>query len=155
MKDLLLLVHPIFGVFGIVAAIWLIVELLNIREGNLKRIRIASVLVAVFMVLTWIAGGYWYVNFYAPDKALILAGPWPIMHTFFMEAKDPLCFITLLLPLYLPFAVRYENLIYNRGARILVFTVAVLIILSGLFLEAAGSLVSLGVKMGLTSPPIP
>jgi hypothetical protein len=36
-----------------------------------------AVLVTVFICLAWILGGYWHVTYYAPEKAIILKGPWP------------------------------------------------------------------------------
>jgi len=139
----------VFGVFGIFAAIWVFVEVLNVSERNLGRIRMGSILTAVFMVLTWIVGGYWYVHFYAADKAIILAGPWPVAHTFFMEAKEHVFFGTLVLSLLLPIVVRFENLMVSRNARILVLCIVALIGLSALFIEGAGSMIALGVKLGL------
>lgn len=149
LKDLLLLVHPIFGVLGMLAAIWLFVEILNATSSNGKRIRLASLAVPLFMVLTWIAGGYWYVLYYAQDKATILNGPWPFAHSIIMETKEHVFFITLILSLLLPIVVRGENLTLNRNARIITLWITALIILSVLFLEGTGSLIALGVKMGL------
>src|SRR3989344_3093335 len=116
LKDLLLLVHPIFGVFGVLAAIWLFVEVLNVSSSNDKRIRLASLAVPLFMVLTWITGGYWYVLYYAQDKATILNGPWPFVHNIIMETKEHVFFITLILSLLLPIVVRAENPVSSRNA---------------------------------------
>lgn len=149
MKELLLLVHPIFGVFGIFSAIWLFVEILNANESNRARITWASVSVSFSMILTWIAAGYWYVLYYPIDKALILAGPWSFAHSIIMETKEHVFFITLVLALLLPCIIRTENLIENRRARILILWIAALIIVSALALEAGGSLIAMGVKLGL------
>ena len=149
MKELFLLAHPVFGVLGIFASLWIIVELLNISTNNLGRIRLASLLSPVFMVITWITSGIWYVRYYAADKAVILKGPWPFAHKVIMETKEHVFFITLVLSLVIPIVVYNENLIKNKGARMLVYTLCLLVILSAMALEAGGSLIAMGVKLGL------
>jgi hypothetical protein len=146
MSDVILLAHPAFGVFGILAAVWVFVEALNAREQNAARTRLAAWVVTVCIVTAWILGGYWYVHYYAPDKAIILKGPWPWAHTLFMETKEHLFFVPLMLALYLPFAVR-DTLFSNKAARNMVLAVAALIVLSGLAVEGAGAVISHGVKV--------
>jgi hypothetical protein len=133
---------------GILAALWVFVETLNAGEDNAVRIRRAAIAVVVFMCLSWVLAGYWYVNFYAPDKALILKGPWPWAHKIFMETKEHLFFIPLVLALYLPFATR-ERLWGNKLARNMVLTVSALIAASGFAIEGAGAVINYGVKVSL------
>ena len=84
MSQIILLSHPTFGVLAVLAAVWVFVETLNASLGNRQRIRNAAWLVAVFLWLSYLAGGYWYVNFYGPERDIIKAGPWPFAHSFFM-----------------------------------------------------------------------
>lgn len=153
MKDILLIVHVLFAVFGMFCAIWLFVEAVNASESNRGRMKLASALVAVFMLVTWIASGYGYVLYYAADKAIILAGPWAFAHTVVMETKEHVFFITLVLSLLLPVTVFTQDIINNRRARILTLWIVALILLSALALEGAGSLIALAVKMGLLQTP--
>lgn len=146
MTDIILFAHPTFGVLGILAAVWVFVEALNASEANATRIRMAAFAVAAFIVLAGIFGGYWYVNYYGPEKAIILKGPFPMAHKFFMETKEHLFFIPLILALYLPFAVR-DTLFSNKAARNMVLAVAALIALSGFAIEGAGALINYGVKI--------
>lgn len=148
MTDLILLSHPMFGVLGILAAVWVFVETLNASESNQARIRTAATAAAVFVVLAWILGGYWYVHFYAPEKAIILKGPWPWAHDFFMETKEHLFFIPLILALYLPIAAS-NRLFGNTAARSMVLVVSALIFLTGLSIEGSGAMINYGVKVGL------
>lgn len=148
MNDMILFAHPTFGVLGILAAVWVFVETLNAGQDNAARIRIAALAVAAFMLLSWVLAGYWYVNFYSPDKALILKGPWPWAHQIFMETKEHLFFIPLILALYLPFATR-ERLFANKLARTMVLSVAALIAASGFAIEGAGAVINYGVKVSL------
>ncbi len=147
-SDIILLAHSTFGVLGTLCALWVFVEALNAREENAARIRWGAYLVALCMVLTWIVGGYWYLHFYPFDKALILAGPWPLAHTLFMETKEHLFYVTLILALYLPIAAR-DRLSANVNARKMVMCVAMLIVLTGLVMEGSGAVINHGAKVAL------
>ena len=61
MKEVVLLAHVLFGVGCLLTTTWLIVDVLNAREGNLVRIRWVSRAAMVFLWLAFLAGGYWYV----------------------------------------------------------------------------------------------
>jgi hypothetical protein len=147
-SDVILLAHSTFGVLGVLSALWVFVETLNAREGNANRIRTASFLAALAMSVTWILGGYWYIHFYPADKALILKGPWPLAHILFMETKEHLFFIPLLLSFYLVIAAR-DKLFANPSARKMVLCVAMLIVLSGLSIEGFGAIINHGAKVAL------
>ena len=54
--------HVMFGVWGIIMAVWALVELLNLNENNIKRLRTASVLSSVFIWASYIVGGWWCDN---------------------------------------------------------------------------------------------
>jgi hypothetical protein len=146
MSDIVLFAHPTFGVLGIIAAVWVFVEALNASEANRRRTWLASLAVTACIAAAWVLGGYWYVTYYAAEKAIILKGPWPFAHSLFMETKEHLFFIPLLLALYLPFAARLR-LAVNRPARAMVMAVAALIVLNGLAIEGAGAVINYGVKV--------
>jgi hypothetical protein len=147
-NELILMLHPSFGVLAILASLWVFVEVLNTESRvSAGRIRVASLACAVLMWLSYLVGGYWYVLFYGADKALINAGPWPFAHSFFMETKEHVFFTLLLLASYLPVAA--FSLTSNRAVRTLVLSVAGLIIVLGLAMEGAGAFISMGSKMAL------
>lgn len=146
LNDLILFAHPTCGVLGMMAAVWVMVEALNPSEASQSRLRIAAWVVAVSMSLAWVLGGYWYVNFYYADKAVILAGPWPFAHNLFMETKEHLFFIPAILALYLPI-VAARRLVSDRPARRMVIAVAALIVLTGLAIEGAGAVVNHAAKI--------
>ena len=146
MSDIILFAHPTFGVLGIMAAVWVLVEAINASEANQRRIRLAAFAVTVCIVCAWVLGGFWYVNYYAPEKAIILKGPWPWAHDFVMETKEHLFFIPLILALYLPI-VAAKKLASNTAARAMVMVVATFIILNGLAIEGAGAIINYGVKV--------
>jgi hypothetical protein len=143
-----LLAHAAFGVTACLAALWVFAETLNASPGNAKRIQAGAVIAALCIAGAWCCGGYFYVNFYPPEKAIILAGPWPFAHNIFMETKEHLFFVTAILALLLPIATR-ENLASNAVARKLVLSVAAMIVITGLALEGAGAVIDHGVKVAL------
>jgi hypothetical protein len=147
-SDAILLAHAAFGVTGCMAALWVFVEALNARPGNADRLQLAALVAAVCMAAAWICGGYWYVHFYPPEKALILKGPWPFAHNLFMETKEHLFFITGILAFLLPIAAR-EKLYASPAARKLVLSIAALIAITGLAVEGAGAVINHGVKLAL------
>jgi hypothetical protein len=147
-SDVLLLAHAAFGATGCLAALWVFVEALNALPANAARIRMGALVVAVCMAGAWICGGYWYLHFYPPEKALILAGPWPLAHNFFMEAKEHLFFITATLAFLLPITAR-EKLYANSASRKLVLSVAGLVVITSVAVEGAGAVINHGVKVAL------
>jgi len=147
-SDVILLAHAAFGVTGCLAAVWVFVEVLNAQPANAARIQTAALVVALCIAGAWICGGYWYVHFYPPEKALILNGPWPFAHNLFMETKEHLFFITGILAFLLPITAR-ERLYSNSSARKLVLSVAGLIAITGMAVEGSGAIIDHGVKVAL------
>jgi len=148
MNEIILMAHVLFGVGCVITTVWVFVEVLNLSEANLARIRKMSRLAAAFMWLAFLVGGYWYVHFYKADKAVILKGPWPFAHNFFMESKEHLVIMLLMLVTYLPIAAA-GNLLASKAARRLVLWVAGIIVLLALMMEGNGAVIAMGVKMGL------
>ncbi|MCX5845510.1 MAG: hypothetical protein NTW12_04010 [Deltaproteobacteria bacterium] len=141
--------HVALGVLGIMCVVALFVDVLNINEGNIERIKKLSLAVAVLIVLAYLIGGYWYVVYYGHDRDIIKAGQWPWAHNYFMEVKEHIFFVILLLGIYLPIAV-YRNVpLAEKQKRNLVLGIAALIVLLGFFMEGAGGIISKGVTMGL------
>ena len=144
LSNFLVFIHPAFGVLAILAAVWLLVETLNANATNGSRLRKAAWSVAFFMVLALLFGGQWYVTYYPAEKAVILNGPWPFAHNFFMEVKEHLFFIPLILALYLPVVVSRNKLNSNIGARKIVIAVSSIIIGLSLLIEGAGAVINEG-----------
>lgn len=147
-SEFILMLHPTFGVLALIAAVWVFVETLNAGATNCARIRMASIFVAVLMWLAYVVGGYWYVVYYGGDKALIKAGPWPFAHSFFMEVKEHVFLMLLLLASYLP-VVAHGELVAKPSVRKLVLWISALIVLMTLAMEGSGAIVSMGVKLAL------
>lgn len=152
MKQMVLMGHVFFGVLCILSVVWLFVDVLNARAENLPRIRYTSRLVAVLMWLAFGIGGYWYVVHYKMDKAVILKGPWPFSHSFFMETKEHFVIPLLLLATYLPMTIS-NNLALDKDARRLTLWVAALVAILALMAEGNGAMIAMGVKVALQAPP--
>jgi hypothetical protein len=141
--------HVALGVLGIMCAVALFVDVLNVNEGNIERIKKLSLAIVVLIFLAYLIGGYWYVVYYGHDRDIIKAGQWPWAHNYFMEVKEHIFFLILLLGIYLPIAV-YRNVpLAEKQKRNLVLGIAALIVLLGFFMEGAGGIISKGVTMGL------
>jgi hypothetical protein len=148
MTELVLMAHVLFGVGCLLTTVWVFVETLNASAANQLRIQRMSCAAAVFMWLAFVVAGYWYVTAYAADKAVILKGPWPFAHSVFMETKEHLVILLLMLATYLPITAA-GNLAASPGARRVVLWVAGMIVLLALTTEGEGALIAMGVKMGL------
>jgi hypothetical protein len=152
MNEIILMAHVVFGVACLLTAVWLFVDLLHASEANLARIRRLSWAAAGFMWIAFVIAGYWYVFSYPADKAVILQGPWPFAHRFFMETKEHLVILLLLLTTYLPIAAG-NNLAASKDARRLVLWLVAGIALLALLVEGHGAVIATGVKLGLLARP--
>ena len=148
MINLLLMSHAVLGSLLGLAGVWLFVDVLNAKEENQARIRTISLIVAGLMWLTYLLAGYFYVVYYSVDKAFILKGPWTFAHNFFMETKEHVVIMLLLLATFLPI-MAYNNLAANKGARKIVLWATGLMILTTVAMEGAGAIISMGVRVAL------
>src|SRR3989338_9899023 len=93
MANPLIGIHAGLGEFGIFVFLWMFVELLNPTATRMKRAKIACVIGLILIMLSWLAGGYYYVNIYGPEvKPLIKEGPIPWAHLVFTETKEHIFF---------------------------------------------------------------
>ena len=148
MQNFLLLTHPATGGLATLAALWVFVDTLNASGESEARIKKVSLICAGLIWLTYFLGGYLYVMDYAADKEIIKAGPWAFGHNYFMEVKEHVFLMLLLLATYLPIAA-FDKLAYNKAARKIVLWVSGLIVPISLSMEGSGAIISLAVKIGL------
>ena len=148
MTNFLLMSHAVLGFLLGLAGVWLFVDVLNAKEENQARIRMVSLIIAGLMWLTYLLAGYFYVVYYSADKALILKGPWTFAHDFFMESKEHVVMMLLLLATCLPIFA-YNNLAANKGMRKIVLWATGLLILTTVAMEGAGAIISMGVRVAL------
>jgi hypothetical protein len=147
-NNVILMLHVLFGVLCMIGSLWVFVDTMNVSEGNLARIRGVSLIVAVAMWIAYFIAGYWYIVFYAPDKAIILKGPWPFAHNIFMETKEHLVMMLLLLATYLPIAAK-GRLASSLAARSVVLWTSGLVFGLALVADSFGAIIAMGVKVAL------
>src|SRR3989304_5739104 len=88
LKPVLIGLHLGFAIIGIDAFLWFLGEAKNMSRGT-KRLRLPAVLGLTSFVLSWIFGGYYYVNYYgAIVKPVIKSGLAPWAHNIIMETKE-------------------------------------------------------------------
>ena len=153
-KELMTMPHVIFGVFGILFAVWVAVEAANSSEANQRRLKLASIGTTLFLWLSYLIGGWWYVVYYGAavsnsDKSIILAGPWKWSHSFFMETKEHLFFMMLFLSILLPIVTFRNQIFKDTKVRNLTIVIALTIVVLGLSMEGFGAMISKGIKMSL------
>ena len=87
-KPVLVGLHLGFAILGIDLLLWHLGELAASVRTN-KRMKWISGLSAASFLMSWIFGGYYYVNYYGSlVKPIILKGTVPWAHTVSMEAKE-------------------------------------------------------------------
>lgn len=152
MADPLIGLHAVLGEFAVFAFLWVLVELFNPNKDSLSRIKIISMIGVVFLFLSWIVGGYYYVTIYGADvKPLIKAGPQPWAHAVFTETKEHVFLLLPYLGLLAFFMIRTagDNLLKDRKSRLAVQLICLMIVLIGLSMAGMGYLISTGARNAL------
>lgn len=151
MREILLFIHPTLGILGMLGALWIFVEILRPDEAGLRRIRIASVLVAGAFALTWISGGIWDSAYYEADRAVMASGAWALAGNLTMETKEHLIVLILLMAFYLPLLAFGAEQRRLQAVRLPLMTVAGLIVLNTLAMEGFGAVLAQSVHVGATA----
>lgn len=87
-KPVLIGLHLGFAILAIDAFLWLLGEFVA-RAGSQGRRAFAAVIGLLGFIASWLAGGYYYVNFYGLlVKPTIIKGSAPWAHAIAMEAKE-------------------------------------------------------------------
>lgn len=148
MSNVIDLLHSTVGLLFILLAARVFTESLNVSDNNLARIRGLSLATAIFMWAVLLLGGCCYVFYYAPSRMVIMKGPWPAAHRFFMETKEHVVFVILLLATFLPILAS-NDIVRNRSARALMLWVSGLMVGLGASVEVAGNIIVMGAKVAL------
>lgn len=151
MRELLLFIHPTFGVLGILSALWVFVETLAVDETRLRRMRWVSLVGAGLFVLTWFSGGIWDASFYDADRAIVEKGSWAFIGRTAMEFKEHYFVLVLMLALFLPVLTFATDLRNTAQTRLPTLIVAAFIVLTGFAMEGAGAVLAGAVHVGMTT----
>ncbi len=148
-KTVVLVFHVLLGTLGSSAALWTLADLKNIHNGSARRISNACLAEFVFTIGSFIAGAWFYILYYPEEKQIILNGPDPIAHSFFMEVKEHLFFILLLLSMYLFFLTRNLFAPVSLEKVKVIRVVLIAIFIMGFVMIGFGEFIDMGVKSGL------
>ncbi len=152
------MVHPLIGVhaaigeLGVLAFLWVFIELMNPSVKGIARCRKAAILGVVCFLTVWITGGFYYVVHYGPNvKPLILAGPQPWAHKIVMEAKEH---IFLFLPFLAVSALGLisslgNSLIKDKRSRRTVQWLSAMCVIIGMAMALMGYMISTAARLSL------
>ncbi len=142
----LLFWQVMFGVLGVMA--FYVVSIIVLKNNyKIKSLEGYSLLGFIFFVLSWITGGYYYVNYYGSNvKPIIISGDLSWTHKIIMETKEHvflfLPFLSLII--FLVFFIEKEKIKKDKNLKkplifliALVISLGTLIILSGVIISGA------------------
>ncbi len=152
------MVHPLVGIHaflgeaGIISFVWVFVEMLNPIPSTIKRAKIAALIGVILFFVSWIAGGYYYVEYYGENvKPIIKEGPQPWAHSIFTETKEHVfLFLPFLSLLVFGIIKKYEKQISkDKNIRKAVLALCGVIFLIGVLMAGMGYLISTGARTAL------
>ena len=148
-KPVLIGMHLGFGIIGIDAFLWLLGELKY--KGRKKPLLITAVVGVLSFIGSWLAGGYYYVNFYGSlVRPVIKGGLAPWAHNIMMETKEHIFLFIIPLAITALFAVLLkEEEFESLNIRKTVMLLAALIAAIGLAIGAMGFMVSAAARWGV------
>ena len=152
MVNPLILMHAMAAEIGVIAFLWVLVELLNPTESRVARAQVAAVVGCATLFFAWLIGGFYYVEVYGLHvKPLIKASDAAWVHSIVMEVKEHVfLFLPILATLTTAMLYKYESeLVHNRDARISIVLLAGLIFLLGFSIAGMGALISSGYRFAL------
>lgn len=152
MVNPLILLHAVAAEIGVIAFLWVLVELLNPTESRIARAQVAALVGCSALLFAWLVGGFYYVEVYGLHiKPLIKASDAAWVHNIVMEVKEHVfLFLPVLATLTTAMLYNYESeLIHNRDARVSIALLSGLIFLLGFSIAGMGALISSGYRFAL------
>lgn len=148
MVDILIGIHAALGEFSILAALWVFVEMLSPTEERLRRAKKAAIFVCIFLLASWMVGGFYYTTIYGSQvKPVIKEGPQPWAHAIFMETKEHVFLFLPFLSFFLLSLMRNASIKPKEKYPIL--AVSGMIVLIGLSMIGMGYIISTGMRAAL------
>ena len=148
----LILLHAITAEVGVIAFLWVLVELLNPTGRRVARAQVAAVVGCAALLFAWLVGGFYYVEVYGLHvKPLIKASDAAWVHNIVMEVKEHVfLFLPILAVLATAMLYRFESeLLENSDARVSIVLLSGLIFLIGFSIAGMGALISSGYRFAL------
>lgn len=154
MVNPLILLHAVAAEIGVIAFLWVLVELLNPTDSRIARAQVVSLVGCSALLFAWLVGGFYYVEVYGLHvKPMIKSSDAAWVHNIVMEVKEHVfLFLPILATLATAMLYRYETeLVENREARVSIVLLAGLIFLLGFSIAGMGALISSGFRAALTA----
>lgn len=149
-KPVLIGLHLGFAIIGIDAFLWLTGEVVA-NAGSVKRRMAAAILGLVSFVLTWLIGGYYYVNFYGSlVKPIIKAGNAPWAHAIAMEVKEHIFLFVIPVSVTLLLLSRLDSeQLQSTGLRKSFIILTLLVVGLGFSMGLMGFIISAAARWGV------
>lgn len=157
-NEILILAHATAGSLSTIVSVWLLVELFHAKDSNFMRIKYLSVLVNIFIWLSFIIGGWYYVFDYSTIDKYIIKGStdlgfsgsaWKFAHAFFTESKEHFFFLGIIIALYLLLLAFRTSFVTDKKTRQLMIVLVVILVIGGFILEGWGAIMAMGVRLGM------
>ena len=143
--------HAALGELAAIGFLWIFIELLN-KTSKIKRIKIIALISVVLLFLSWISGGWYYVNIYSSNvKPIIKEGPQSWAHSVVTETKEHVFLFLPFLALLTFFMIwKYEKKIVNdKNIRFSLMLLCLFIFLLAMSMGLMGYLISTGARAAL------
>jgi len=147
-----ILLHAAVAELGLIAFLWVLVELLNPTERRIKRAKITALIGLACLLTAWVVGGFYYVEVYGSHiKPVIKASDAKWVHSIVMEVKEHVfLFLPILATLIVALLYKYDmELIKSKDARVSIVLLAGLVFLLGFSLAGMGAIISSGYRFAL------
>ena len=145
-------IHAALGELGSILFLWVAIELFNPTDKRIKRAKFVALLGFIFLFLSWIIGGYYYVKFYGLDvKPLIKESSASWAHLIVMETKEHVFLLLPVLSILTYFMIKNSKneLLKNNKLKNSVVTLSILIFLIGMSMAFMGYLISSAARLAL------
>jgi len=143
-----LIAHIVLGIIGAIASYAVVLFILK-KELNISKLKCASSTAFLGYVLSWFAGGYYYVQYYGDNvKPGIKEGAYPWAHLVVMEAKEHVFLILPFATLAVAIAIfaGSQRLQEDRSYRSAVTALAVTVMVLAVLITLSGILITGGAR---------
>lgn len=149
-KPVLIGLHLGFAIIGIDLFFWLLGKFKD-KMGSIKNRATIAGLGTLALILSWVAGGYYYVVYYGSlVKPVIKAGVAPWVHNIIMETKEHI-FLFVVPMAVVVFFITFlsDKEIDQYGLRALAIWLSVTVAILGLTIGMMGFIISAAARWGV------
>lgn len=140
-------VHVFFALLSMLAAAFGLGMLITGKIDN-DKFRKLAIILAILVWLSWFAVAPVYTQQYGIDKGKIKAYPETVAaHAIGMESKEHIFYTGLILATIVPIIAYSVDIEESKGARKLMISILLLLILGGITLDALGAWISIAAKI--------